>query len=97
MASLSDTIGPFLEHPVAMTLWRDSVAVADLGAAQIVVLPRSLERGRAFGVGGEVPGERNRDSARWPTPTLFSPELPEHQALAPGSVQGRFYNEGIDS
>lgn len=57
LASLSDTIGPFLEYPVAMTLWRDSIVVADMRAAQIVVLPSSLQGGRAFGVEGEGPGE----------------------------------------
>lgn len=40
-----------------MTVWRDSLAVADMRGSQVVVLPRSLDGGRSFGRKGEGPSE----------------------------------------
>lgn len=57
VASAVDAEGPLMVYPVALEWWRDSLAVADGNGAQIVVLPPSLDGGRAFGRRGEGPGE----------------------------------------
>jgi hypothetical protein len=44
-------------RPSALTLWRDSLAVADMGGAQVGILPLSLGEGRSLGRRGSGPGE----------------------------------------
>ncbi|HUE97043.1 MAG TPA: hypothetical protein VMN39_10305 [Longimicrobiaceae bacterium] len=57
LASAADIGGVFLEFPAAMARWKDSLVIVDMLGSQIVVLPRSLEGGRAFGREGAGPGE----------------------------------------
>lgn len=60
LASAADTGGVFLEFPAAMARWKDSLVIVDMLGSQVVVLPRTLEGGRAFGREGAGPGELRR-------------------------------------
>jgi hypothetical protein len=60
IASLADTSPPYFSFALGMSIWKDSIAVADVRADAIHVLPLSLEGGRSFGRDGEGPGELGR-------------------------------------
>jgi len=57
LASLEESPGPLMVRPTMIVRWRDSIAVLDPRGTQVVLLPPSLEGGRAFGREGEGPGE----------------------------------------
>lgn len=57
LAGIDDTEGLWIQNPTSFALWRDSIAVADGGAARIHLLSPDLSGGRSFGATGEGPGE----------------------------------------
>lgn len=57
VASMDEGPGVTMAYPYAMTVWKDSLAVADMRASGVHILSRSLEGGRTIERRGEGPGE----------------------------------------
>jgi len=57
LASVMDTAPPFFQLLSHATVWKDSLAVADMRDASVHLLPRDFEGGRSIGTRGEGPTE----------------------------------------